>query len=86
MTLSRNTFKQTQLAPISRKKFAFCTHRGVLLQNVLPFGMSSAPGYFQSIVEDITRDLARIAVYLDDILVSGSTADEHLQNLRKLSD
>jgi len=48
--------------------------------------MSSAPGYFQSIVEDITRDLARIAVYLDDILVSGSTADEHLQNFRKLSD
>jgi len=30
-------------------------------------------------MEDILHDLPGVAVYLDDILVSGSTAEEHFQ-------
>jgi len=63
---------------------ALNTHHGVLLQNVLPFGISSAPGYFQSIMDSLTCDIPGEAVYLDDVLVSGASADEHLQNLKRL--
>jgi len=35
-------------------------------------------------MEKLTSDLEGVAVYLDDILVSGSTAEEHLNNLRRL--
>ena len=35
-------------------------------------------------MEKITRDLAGVAVYLDDILVSGCNAVDHLDNLRAL--
>ena len=48
------------------------------------FGISSAPGYFQEIMDQLTRDLQGVAVYMDDILVSGATASEHLQYLRSL--
>jgi len=60
-----NAYNQIKLGPISRKRLALSAHRVVLLQNVLPFGISSAPGYFQSIMEDVLRDLPGVAVYLD---------------------
>ena len=31
-----------------------------------------------------TRDLCGVTVYLDDLLVSGANAEEHLQNLQAL--
>ena len=67
-----------------QKRLALSTHRGVLLQCRLPFGIKSAPGYFQQIMEQLTSDLKGVAVYLDDIFVSGKDAQEHLQNLRVL--
>ena len=76
-----DAYDQIRLAPESRKRLALSTHRGVLLQNVMPFCISSAPGNFQQIMDELTRDLPGVAVYLDDILVSGSTVEEHFRNL-----
>ena len=50
----------------------------------LPFRIKSVSGYFQEIMEQLTRDLCGVAVYMDDILVSGNNAQEHLENLRAL--
>lgn len=79
-----DAYNQIVLAPETKKRLALSTHRGVLLQDRLPFGISSAPGYFQEIMEQLTSDLSGVAVYLDDILVSGDNAEEHLNNLRAL--
>ena len=79
-----DAYNQVKLSPESQKTLALSTHRGVLLQKRLQFGISSAPGYFQEIMEKITRDLKGVAVFLDDILVSGKNAADHLQNLRAL--
>ena len=79
-----DAYNQIRLGPESRKKLALSTHQGVLLQNVLPFGISSAPGYFQKTMDDLTSDLPGVAVYLDDILVSGSSAEDHIHNLQHL--
>ena len=79
-----DAYNQIKLAPESQRKLALSTHRGVLLQTRLPFGITSAPGHFQEIMENLTKDLPGVAVYLDDILVSGANADDHLQNLRGL--
>ena len=35
-------------------------------------------------MDELTRDLPVVAVYLDDILVSGSTVEEHFRNLQHL--
>ena len=79
-----DAYNQVKLSPESQRRLALSTHRGVLLQTRLPFGISSAPGYFQEIMDRLTCDLQGVAVYLDDILVSGANANEHLQNLRAL--
>jgi len=79
-----DAYNQIQLASESQKRLALSTHRGVLLQCRLPFGIKSAPGYFQQIMEQLTSDLTGVAVYLDDILVSGDDAQAHLENLRAL--
>jgi len=79
-----DAYKQVRLGTTSRERLALSTHRGVLLQNVLPFGISSAPGYFQQVMDEITSDLPGVAVYLVDVLCSGATAEAHLQNLRRL--
>ena len=79
-----DAYNQIPLSKESQKKLALSTHKGVLLQMRLPFGISSAPGYFQEIMFQLTNDLKGVAVYLDDILVSGATAEDHLQNLRAL--
>ena len=50
----------------------------------LPFGIKSAPGYFQEITQQLTRNLRGVTVYMDDTLVSGSYAQEHLGNLKAL--
>ena len=79
-----DAYNQIKLAPESQKRLALSTHRGVLLQTRLPFGISSAPGYFQEIMYKLTSDLRGVAVYLDDLLVSGTNAEDHLQNFRAL--
>ena len=79
-----DAYNQIMLTPESQQKLALSTHRGVLLQRRLPFGIKSAPGYFQSIMEQLTSDLNGVAIYLDDILVSGTDAQDHLNNLQAL--
>ena len=39
---------------------------------------------FLEIMDPLTSDLREVAVYIYDILVSGTTASEHLQNLSAL--
>ena len=79
-----DAYDQIQLGPESQKRLALSTHRGVLLQTHPPYGISSAPGYFQEIMEQLTCDLPGVAVYLDDIFVSGKNAEDHLHNLQGL--
>ena len=51
---------------------------------MLPFGIKSAPGYFQEIMEQLIRNLGGVAVYMDNILVGGNNVQEHLESLRAL--
>ena len=73
-----DAYNQIKLTLESQKRLAVITHLGVLLQKRLPFGIKSAPGYFQEIMEQHTRNLQGVVVYIDDILVSGNNAQEHL--------
>ena len=79
-----DAYNQIKLGPKSQRSLALSTHKGVLLQKRLPFGIKSAPGYFQQIMDQMTKDLPGVAAYMDDILVSGKNAKDHLKNLRQL--
>ena len=79
-----DAYNQIKLALESQRRLALSTHKGVLLQKRLLFCIKSAPGYFQQIMDQLTKDLPCVATYLDNILVSGIDVEDHLRNLCRL--
>ena len=59
------------------------THKGLFRYKRLPYGVSSAPG-IQRLMENVLRDIPNVIVYLDDILVTGTTEEEHLRALAEV--
>ena len=76
-----SAYNQIKLSPQSAQRLALSTHKYTLLQRRLPFGILSAPGYFQDIMNTHFGSLPGVAIYLDDVLVSGINADDHIKNL-----
>jgi hypothetical protein len=60
-------------------KTAFRTRYGLFEYTVMPFGLCNAPGTFQSMINDVLRDLldAGTVVYIDDILIYSENEEEH---------
>uniref|UniRef100_UPI00109F9090 uncharacterized protein K02A2.6-like n=1 Tax=Podarcis muralis TaxID=64176 RepID=UPI00109F9090 len=59
------------------------THRGAFRCRRLQFGVSVAPGIFQSLMERLLQGLPGVVPYFDDVLVS---ADSHQQLFERLTD
>ena len=75
-------YAQLCLDDVSKQYTVINTHRGLFQYNRLSFGISSAPGIFQRAMEELLHDIENVSVYLDDILVKGSTREEHDKTLR----
>ena len=76
-----NAYQQIPLDEASRKLVAINTHKGLFQYNRLPFGVSAAPSIFQRTMETLLQGLPGVCLYLDDILITGKTDQEHLTNL-----
>ncbi len=70
-----------QLDDKSKQYVVINSHKGLFRYNRLPFGVSSAPAIFQCTMESLLQDIPGVAVYIDDILVSGKTGEEYLRTL-----
>ena len=57
------------------------THKGLFQQNRLVFGITAAPTIWQNALEGVMQGLPGVQIYLDDILITGQTQDEHMNNL-----
>ncbi|XP_068149456.1 uncharacterized protein [Drosophila tropicalis] len=53
-----------------------CTHKGYFKVTRLQFGISSAPGIFQSCIERILQNVSGVLPYFDDIIVMGKSEEE----------
>ncbi|XP_033992105.1 uncharacterized protein K02A2.6-like [Trematomus bernacchii] len=76
-----HAYQQILMDDESKKYLTVNTHRGLFTYNRLPFGVASAPAIFQRTLEGLLQGIPFVAVYLDDILVSGVDEEDHLQNL-----
>jgi transposase InsO family protein len=77
-------YHQIALDESSMKLVTVNTHCGLFQYKRLPFGVSSAVSIFQRTIENLLKGIPGVSVYLDDILVTGGSDEEHLQNLHKV--
>ena len=78
------TYNQIELSEESKKVLTLSTHKGLFQQNWLVFGITTAPAQFQSCMERVLQGLPYVRLYLDDILVSGTSVENHAENLERV--
>ena len=66
------------------KKTAFTTRKGQFEFNRMPFGLCAAPATFQRMMCSVLQNenWRKCLIYLDDVLVYGSSLEEHNERLR----
>ena len=79
-----HAYQQIPLDEESKEYTTINTHRGLYRYKRLPFGVASAPSIFQRTIESILQGIPRVTVYIDDILITGTTQEEHLRNLEEV--
>ena len=74
---------QVQMASQDQEKTAFSTSLGLFEFNVMPFGLVGAPATFERLMEYVLRGLQweECLVYMDDIIITGSSVDQSLERL-----
>lgn len=77
-------FWQIGLTPRAQQIGAFVCLGRTYLPLVLPFGLSTAPTAFQSLMNLVVKDVPNTIVYIDDILVYSDDWQEHLTQLERL--
>ncbi|XP_070385087.1 uncharacterized protein [Dermacentor albipictus] len=77
----RDAYQELVLQDASRKYLTVSMTLGFFQYMRLPFGGASAPVIFHGEMDNLCRCMRHVAVYLDDILVTGSEVGDHLQNL-----
>ncbi|XP_037512230.1 uncharacterized protein K02A2.6-like [Rhipicephalus sanguineus] len=80
----RDAYQQLVLQEASRKYVTISTTMGLFQYTRLPFGVTSAPAIFQREMDNLFRGMKHVAVYLDDILVTGIDDGDHMQNLHNV--
>ena len=68
----------------SKQYVVISTQKGLFRYTRLPFGILSAPGIFQRIMESILHDIPNVVVYIDDILITGASEEEHLDTIESV--
>ncbi|KAI5181994.1 hypothetical protein NEOKW01_2137, partial [Nematocida sp. AWRm80] len=77
-------YLQLPLDRASRRLVTVTTQKGLFEFQVLPFGVASAPAIFQRMMETTLAGIDGVMVYLDDILVTGRTDEDHLLHVDKV--
>ena len=77
----KSGFYQIKMTEESTPLTTFSTPQGHYEWNVLPFGLKNAPQFFQRKMDNIFREYDFIHVYVDDMLISSKTKEQHLKHL-----
>ncbi|XP_038058795.1 uncharacterized protein K02A2.6-like [Patiria miniata] len=81
---AKHGFWQVPLTEESQKFTTFITPFGRYCFKRLPFGITSAPEIYQRIMCDLLTDIPGVVVYMDDVLITGRTKEEHDERLQRI--
>ena len=80
-------YHQLKLSPSDSDKSTIITPNGLFKFRVLPMGLTNASQYFMRAIQKVLQIPRTTAIaYLDDVIIFGSTVEEHTQNLVKVFD
>ena len=68
-----HAYQQISIAEVSKQFVVINNPKGLYRYNCLPFGISSAPAIFQRMMESILQGIPHVTMYIDDILVTGTS-------------
>ncbi|XP_052750764.1 uncharacterized protein K02A2.6-like [Galleria mellonella] len=77
----KDAYLQFPIAADSKKYLTITTHKGYFQYNRMPFGISTAPSIFQHFLDKLLEDIPNVAVYFDDIAITGKNDLDHLRTL-----
>jgi hypothetical protein len=81
-----DAYLQVELDDDSKRLCNINAHRGVYEYQCLPFGVKSAPGIFQAIMDKMLAGLPFATAYLDDIVVVSHSQDDLGRHLHAIFD
>ena len=71
-------YQQIVLEDASRDLVTINMLKGLFRYTQLPFGVFSAAGIFQRVMEEVLHGIPRVVIYLNDILAAGDSEEEHV--------
>ncbi|XP_026574490.1 uncharacterized protein K02A2.6-like, partial [Pseudonaja textilis] len=75
-------YQQLPVDPETAEAQTIVTHRGAFKCNRLQFGVSVAPGIFQSLMERLLQGIKGVMPYFDDVLIAAPTKSQLEKRLR----
>ena len=78
-----HAYQQILIDDDSKQYLTINTHRGLFVYNRLAFGVS-ASAIFQRAIGNLLAGVPRTVVYLDDILATGASEEEHQTNMKEV--
>ena len=76
-----HAYSQIPLSEASKQYVTINTQRGLYRYNRLPFGITAAPSIFPRPMETLLQGIPHVSIYLDDILITGTSEDDYLKTL-----
>lgn len=76
-------FSQLRVRGDSQEYLTINTQKGLMRFTRLPFGVKSAPGIFQRILDNIIKDIPYVKAYMDDIIVGGKRVKAKKSAMKK---
>ncbi|KAL5018941.1 hypothetical protein ScPMuIL_004663 [Solemya velum] len=77
----RHAYLQMEVDDDSRPLLTINTEKGLYRYNRLVYGVASAPAIWQRAMDTILQGLTGVKCIIDDMIITGKTDEEHLQNL-----
>ena len=71
-------YLQLEVSPEPKPLLTIDTHRGLYQYQRLNYGVASAPAIFQETMDKKLHGLEKVCCFIDDILISSSSKEEHL--------